>query len=42
MTKVALQAGFRSLRRFNAVFTEVYGRSLKEIRRTRRSARHVA
>ena len=42
MTEVALRAGFRSLRRFNAVFTEVYRRSPTEIRRTRRSARNVA
>jgi hypothetical protein len=27
MTEVALQAGFRSLRRFNAVVVEVYRRS---------------
>ena len=26
MTEIALRAGFRSLRRFNAVFLEVYGR----------------
>jgi AraC family transcriptional regulator, regulatory protein of adaptative response / methylated-DNA-[protein]-cysteine methyltransferase len=36
MTEVALRAGFRSLRRFSAVFAEVYGRSPTEIRRTRR------
>lgn len=39
MTEVALRAGFRSLRRFNAVFSEVYRRSPTEVRRTRRSAR---
>jgi AraC family transcriptional regulator of adaptative response / DNA-3-methyladenine glycosylase II len=33
MTEVALQAGFRSLRRFNAVFAEVYRRPPTEIRR---------
>ena len=38
MTEVALRAGFRSLRRFNAVFSEVYRRSPTEVRRTRRSA----
>jgi AraC family transcriptional regulator, regulatory protein of adaptative response / methylated-DNA-[protein]-cysteine methyltransferase len=27
MTELAVQAGFRSLRRFNAVFVEVYRRS---------------
>jgi AraC family transcriptional regulator of adaptative response/methylated-DNA-[protein]-cysteine methyltransferase len=32
MTEVALQAGFRSLRRFNAVFVEVYKKSPTEIR----------
>ncbi len=42
MTEIALLAGFRSLRRFNAVFTEVYGRSPTEIRRTRRPTRQVA
>ena len=39
MTEVALRAGFRSLRRFNAVFSEVYRRSPTEVRRTRRSPR---
>ncbi|MBI3451301.1 MAG: methylphosphotriester-DNA--protein-cysteine methyltransferase family protein [Rhodospirillales bacterium] len=33
MTEVALRAGFRSLRRFNTVFSEVYRRSPSEIRR---------
>jgi methylphosphotriester-DNA--protein-cysteine methyltransferase len=33
MTEVALRAGFGSLRRFNAVFAEVYGRPPTEIRR---------
>jgi AraC family transcriptional regulator, regulatory protein of adaptative response / methylated-DNA-[protein]-cysteine methyltransferase len=42
MTEIALLAGFRSLRRFNAVFTEVYGRPPTEIRRTRRRTRHAA
>jgi AraC family transcriptional regulator, regulatory protein of adaptative response / methylated-DNA-[protein]-cysteine methyltransferase len=36
MTEIALLAGFRSQRRFNAVVMEVYGRSPTEIRRTRR------
>jgi AraC family transcriptional regulator of adaptative response / DNA-3-methyladenine glycosylase II len=35
MTEVALRAGFRSLRRFNAVFAEVYKRPPSEIRRVR-------
>jgi AraC family transcriptional regulator of adaptative response/methylated-DNA-[protein]-cysteine methyltransferase len=33
MTEIASQAGFRSLRRFNAVFAEVYRRPPTEIRR---------
>src|ERR1700719_3624165 len=32
MTEVALQAGFRSPRRFNAVFVEVYRRSPTQVR----------
>jgi AraC family transcriptional regulator of adaptative response / DNA-3-methyladenine glycosylase II len=36
MTEIALRAGFRSLRRFNAVFAEAYRRPPQEIRRTRR------
>ena len=32
MTEVALQAGFRSLRRFNAVVVEVYRRSPTQVR----------
>jgi AraC family transcriptional regulator of adaptative response / DNA-3-methyladenine glycosylase II len=35
MTEVALRAGFGSLRRFNAVFAEVYGRTPTAIRRLR-------
>ena len=37
MTEVALQAGFASLRRFNAVFAEVYRRPPSAIRRKMRS-----
>jgi AraC family transcriptional regulator, regulatory protein of adaptative response / methylated-DNA-[protein]-cysteine methyltransferase len=37
MTEIALQAGFRSLRRFNAVFAEVYKRPPNEIRRAQRN-----
>jgi AraC family transcriptional regulator of adaptative response / DNA-3-methyladenine glycosylase II len=37
ITEIALQAGFRSLRRFNAVFAEVYKRPPTEIRRVHRS-----
>jgi AraC family transcriptional regulator, regulatory protein of adaptative response / methylated-DNA-[protein]-cysteine methyltransferase len=36
MIEVALLAGFRSLRRFNAVFAEVYKRPPTEIRRAQR------
>jgi AraC family transcriptional regulator, regulatory protein of adaptative response / methylated-DNA-[protein]-cysteine methyltransferase len=35
MTKIAMRAGFGSLRRFNSVFAEVYGRPPSEIRRAR-------
>src|SRR5271155_6036254 len=38
MTEIAMRAGFGSLRRFNSVFAESYGRPPPEIRRTRRSA----
>ena len=38
MTEIAMRAGFGSLRRFNSVFVEVYGRPPTEIRRTRGSA----
>lgn len=37
VTEIAAQAGFRSLRRFNAVFAEVYKRPPTEIRRVQRS-----
>jgi AraC family transcriptional regulator of adaptative response / DNA-3-methyladenine glycosylase II len=37
MTEIAMRAGFRSLRRFNAVFIEVYRRSPTSIRRSARS-----
>jgi methylphosphotriester-DNA--protein-cysteine methyltransferase len=33
MTEIALLAGFHSLRRFNAVFAEVYGRAPSKITR---------
>jgi AraC family transcriptional regulator, regulatory protein of adaptative response / methylated-DNA-[protein]-cysteine methyltransferase len=33
MTEVALRAGFRSLRRFNAVFVETYQRTPSQVRR---------
>jgi AraC family transcriptional regulator, regulatory protein of adaptative response / methylated-DNA-[protein]-cysteine methyltransferase len=36
MTEIAMRAGFGSLRRFNSVLTEVYGRPPSEIRRKRR------
>lgn len=37
MTEIASRAGFRSLRRFNAVFAEVYRRAPTETRRVRRN-----
>jgi len=37
MTEIASRAGFRSLRRFNTVFAEVYKRAPSAIRRARRS-----
>jgi AraC family transcriptional regulator of adaptative response / DNA-3-methyladenine glycosylase II len=37
MTEVAMRAGFRSLRRFNVVFAEVYRRSPTEVRRFARA-----
>jgi AraC family transcriptional regulator of adaptative response / DNA-3-methyladenine glycosylase II len=37
MIEIALRAGFRSLRRFNAVFAEVYKRPPTEIRRAQRN-----
>jgi AraC family transcriptional regulator of adaptative response/methylated-DNA-[protein]-cysteine methyltransferase len=36
MTEIAMQAGFGSLRSFNSVFAEVYGRRPSEIRRKQR------
>jgi len=36
MIEVTLGAGFRGLRRFNAVFAEIYRRPPSEIRRNRR------
>src|SRR4051794_41961594 len=35
MTEIAMRAGFGSLRRFNSVFAEVYGRPPSKIRRGR-------
>ena len=35
MTEIAVRAGFGSLRRFNSVFAEIYGRPPTKIRRTR-------
>jgi AraC family transcriptional regulator of adaptative response / DNA-3-methyladenine glycosylase II len=35
MTEIAMRAGFGSARRFNSVFTEVYGRPPSKIRRAR-------
>ena len=39
MVEIAVLAGFGSLRRFNAVFAEVYGRTPTEVKRGRRSKR---
>jgi AraC-like DNA-binding protein len=39
MMEIAILAGFGSLRRFNAVFAEVYGRAPTKIRRGRSSSR---
>ncbi|MGH7047761.1 MAG: bifunctional transcriptional activator/DNA repair enzyme AdaA [Stellaceae bacterium] len=39
LTEIALRAGFNSVRRFNAVFSEAYRRSPSEIRRRERNAR---
>jgi AraC family transcriptional regulator, regulatory protein of adaptative response / methylated-DNA-[protein]-cysteine methyltransferase len=38
MTEIAMQAGFGSLRRFNAVFLEVYKRAPSEIKRRKSTA----
>jgi AraC family transcriptional regulator, regulatory protein of adaptative response / methylated-DNA-[protein]-cysteine methyltransferase len=35
MTEIAVRAGFASLRRFNAVFAEVYKRPPSAVRRLR-------
>ena len=37
MTEIAMRAGFGSLRRFNSVFAEVYGRPPSKMRRARLS-----
>ena len=42
MTEVALRSGFRSVRRFNAVFAEVYRRPPREIRRASLLVRSTA
>ena len=36
ITEIAFASGFRSLRRFNAVFVEIYKRSPTEIRKGQR------
>jgi len=41
MIDVALRSGFRSLRRFNTVFVEVYRRSPSEVRRSARSRKRT-
>ncbi|OCK57052.1 transcriptional regulator [Bradyrhizobium sp. LMTR 3] len=42
MTEIASLAGFRSLRRFNAVFAEVYKRPPSEIRRRQRKSLKIS
>jgi AraC family transcriptional regulator of adaptative response / DNA-3-methyladenine glycosylase II len=42
MTEIAMRAGFGSLRRFNSVFAEIYGRPPTEIRRKRSSGAVVS
>ena len=42
MSEIALSAGFSSLRRFNAVFAEVYARSPSELRQATSQRRAVA
>jgi AraC family transcriptional regulator of adaptative response / DNA-3-methyladenine glycosylase II len=42
MSQIALAAGFGSLRRFNAVFSEVYGRQPTAIRRSRATEKSAA
>jgi len=42
IAEIALRAGFGSLRRFNAVFAEVYRRPPTEVRRALRSSRWAA
>ena len=37
MAEIAMSAGFGSLRRFNAVFAEVYNRRPTDVRKTQRS-----
>ena len=41
MTDIAQRSGFRSLRRFNAVFIEVYRRSPTEVRRSARTRKQA-
>jgi AraC family transcriptional regulator of adaptative response / DNA-3-methyladenine glycosylase II len=36
ITKIALKAGFGSVRRFNAVFSKLYGRPPSSVRRPKR------
>jgi len=41
ITQVAFQAGFGSVRRFNQVFSQLYGRPPSSVRRPRREWRDV-
>lgn len=38
MTEIAYESGFKSLRRFNAVFADLYGRPPSDIRRKKKAA----
>jgi AraC family transcriptional regulator, regulatory protein of adaptative response / methylated-DNA-[protein]-cysteine methyltransferase len=40
MTEIAFRAGFGSLRRFNAAFAELYGRSPSSLRAKARERRN--
>jgi AraC family transcriptional regulator of adaptative response/methylated-DNA-[protein]-cysteine methyltransferase len=39
MTEIAFRAGFGSVRRFNAAFSDLYGRSPSSLRATSRGRR---
>jgi AraC family transcriptional regulator of adaptative response / DNA-3-methyladenine glycosylase II len=41
ITEIAFQAGFGSVRRFNAAFAETYGRAPSALRKRVQPARHA-